>query len=179
MTAFSVFSDSSIIQDPLAHRLSLWGNQEFEYGIAPMLMNIVFGIFTMTLCLLLQSLLLLAAARYYSGHDYLVNSPSFGASIIVVNGVMFLLVIGNVMQSAIWALLFQFLGEFDVFGAAFYHSMVNFATLGYGDIVMSEKHRLLGPIQAINGVLMIGVSTAALMTFFQDAVAKTLRARGK
>jgi hypothetical protein len=44
---------------------------------------------------------------------------------------------------------------------------------------MSEKHRLLGPIQAINGVLMIGVSTAALMTFFQDAVAKTLRARGK
>jgi hypothetical protein len=152
---------------------------KIENGITPMLMNLVFGISTMTLCPLLQSLLLLAAARYYSASDYLVNSPSLVASIIVVNGVMFLLVIGNIMQAAIWALVFQVLGEFDLFSKAFYHSMVNFATLGYGDFVMSEKHKLLGPIEAINGVLMIGVSTAALMAFYQDAIKKTLRARGK
>jgi hypothetical protein len=42
--------------------------------------------------------------------------------------------------------------------------------LGYGDIVMSEKRRLLGPIQAMNGVLMIGVSTAAFMTTLRDAI---------
>lgn len=143
-----------------------------------MLMNLMFGILTMTLCLLLQSLLLVAAMRYYLGHEYLVNSPSLIASVIVVNGVMFLLVVGNVMQAAIWALLFQLLGEFELFSKAFYHSMVNFATLGYGDIVMSDKHKLLGPIEALNGVLMIGVSTAALMWFYQDALKKTRRARG-
>lgn len=65
-----------------------------------------------------------------------------------------------------------------VFSASFfYHSAVNFATLGYGDIVMSGNHKLLGPIEAINGVLMIGVSTAVLMTVFQDALKKTIKAR--
>ena len=59
------------------------------------------------------------------------------------------------------------LGEFTNLHEAIYHSAVNFATLGYGDIVMSEKHRFLGPLEAINGVLMIGVSTAALTAVFR------------
>jgi hypothetical protein len=42
---------------------------------------------------------------------------------------------------------------------------------------MSEKHKLLGPLEAVNGVLMIGVSTAALMSTFQDAMVKTIQAR--
>jgi len=142
-----------------------------------MLINLLFGLPTMALCLLLQSVLFVAATRFYYRHEYLVNSPSFVSSLLVVNGVMLLLLIGNLAQIAIWALLFQTLDEFQQFSAAFYHSAVNFATLGYGDIVMSEKHKLLGPIQAINGVLMIGVSTAALMAAFQDAVKKTIRAK--
>ena len=131
----------------------------------------------MALCLLSQSLLLAIAMRYYARHEDEVNSPSFWSSLSVINGVMLLLVIGNLTQVAIWALLFQALGEFEQFRDAVYHSAVNFATLGYGDIVMSDEHRLLGPIEAINGVLMIGVSTAALMAAFQDAMKKTLRAR--
>ena len=142
-----------------------------------MLMNLLLGLSTMGLCLLLQSLLMLAAVRYYSRHDYLVNSPSMGASFIVVNGVMFVLILGNLTQAAIWALLFQLLGEFERFSDAYYHSAVNFATLGYGDVVMSAQHKLLGPLQAINGVLMIGVSTALLMAVYQDAIRKTLEAR--
>ena len=69
------------------------------------------------------------------------------------------------------------LGEFEEFGAAFYHSAVNFATLGYGDVVMSEKHKILGPLQAVNGALMIGVSTGALMTAFQDVLKKTVQSK--
>jgi len=142
-----------------------------------MLMNLLIGLSTMAVCLFLQSLLLIIAVRYYANHKRLVNSPSFGDTLLVVNAIMLMLVIGNLGQVAIWGLLFESLGEFEHFRAAFYHSMVNFATLGYGDIVMSEKHKLLGPLQAINGVVMIGVSTAALMATFQDAMKKTIRAR--
>jgi hypothetical protein len=142
-----------------------------------MLMNILLGLMTMALCLLLQSLILVKAITYYKGHDYLVNSPSLLSSLIVVNGVMLLLVVGNLVQIAIWAMLFSWVGEFQQFSEAFYHSAVNFATLGYGDIVMSEQYRLLGPLESVNGVLMIGVSTAALMAAFQDAIRKTLHAR--
>jgi hypothetical protein len=142
-----------------------------------MLMNLLLGLPTMVLCLLLQALLLVLVSRYYARKEYLVNSPSFWSSLLVIKSVMLLLVVGNLTQVAIWALLFLLLGEFQAFSEAFYHSAVNFATLGYGDIVMSAEHKLLGPLEAINGVLMIGVSTAALMAAFQDAMRKTVQAR--
>lgn len=142
-----------------------------------MFMNLLMGLSTMIVCLLLQSLLFLAVLRYYSNHGYLVNTPSFMSSMLVIDVVMLLLVIGNMMQVAIWASLFMILGEFQAFSEAFYHSAVNFATLGYGDFVMSAEHKLLGPLEAVNGVLMIGVSTAVLMATFQDVLKKTLEAR--
>jgi hypothetical protein len=45
---------------------------------------------------------------------------------------------------------------------------VNFASLGYGDIVMSKDWKLLGPLEAVNGVLMVGMSGAALVAVLQQ-----------
>ena len=53
---------------------------------------------------------------------------------------------------------------------ALYFSAVNFATLGYGDIVMSERWRLLGPLEAANGILMFGVSTAVMTAAVMDVI---------
>ena len=130
--------------------------------------NFLLGLPVVVMCLLLQTIVLVYVIRYYVRHEYLINNPSLWSSLIVINGVMLLLIMGNLGQIAIWAFMFQLLGEFEDFGTAFYHSAVNFGSLGYGDIVMSDKHKLLGALEAINGVLMIGVSTAALMTAFQD-----------
>jgi len=142
-----------------------------------MLMNLMLGLATMALCLLVQAFLLVKVIRYYYRNEYLLNNPSFLSSLSVIIGVMLLLVIGNLAQVAVWAALFRFLGEFQEFSESFYHSAVNFATLGYGDIVMSTEHKLLGPLEAINGVLMIGISTAALLNAFQNTARKTLAAR--
>lgn len=141
-----------------------------------MLMNLIlFGLPVMLVCLALQAAMLVAATRYYYRNARLLEKHSFLSSLMLMKGVMLLLLFGNLAQIAIWALLFLLLGEFEHFREAFYHSAVNFATLGYGDIVMSEEHRILGPIQAVNGVLMIGISTAALMTTLQDISRKALR----
>ena len=148
-------------------------------GISLMLINLALGFAVMVLCLMLQSLLLAVAIRYYVKHGYELNSTSLMASLEVVTVVMLLLVIGNLGQVAIWAMVFQWLNEFEAFADAFYHSAVNFATLGYGDVVMSGHNRLLGPLEAINGVLMIGVSTASLMAAFQDVLKRNLSARGQ
>lgn len=135
-----------------------------------MLINLLLGLSIMVLCLMLQSGFLVVVLRYYSNHEHLLTLPSFWSSMVLINAVMLFLVAGNLVQVAIWALLFRILGEFQLFSEAFYHSAVNFATLGYGDVVMSEKHKLLGPLEAVNGVLMIGVSTAMLMSAFQDVM---------
>lgn len=144
-----------------------------------MLINILYGLPTMALCLVLEALLLTMAFRYYDHHEAEISNPSMWVTMRIISGVMIILVIGNIAQVGIWALLFKWLGEFADFQTAFYHSAVNFSTLGYGDIVMSDRHKLLGPLEAINGVLMIGVSTAVLMTAFQDALRRTLTAQKK
>ena len=128
---------------------------------------------------MLQALLLVRVIHYYGRHRGQIATPSYWSTLAVVSVVMLVLVIGNLAQVAIRALLFLLPGEFAAFDEAFYRSAVNFATLGYGDIVMSPEHQLLGPLEAINGVLMIGVSSAALMSAFQDSLRQTRHARGE
>jgi hypothetical protein len=140
-----------------------------------MLQDLLIGVGTMSLCLLMQSILLVTALRYYVRHNRPGTNASTWSTVLVINSVMTLLVVGNLAQIAIWAVLFRLLGEFETFAASAYHSAVNFATLGYGDVVMSEQNRFLGPLEAINGVLMVGISTAALMATFQDAIKKSGR----
>lgn len=140
-----------------------------------LLNNFLLGVPMMIACLLLQALLISTAISYYKRKRLALTSRSFWATTGVITGVMMLLTAGNLAQVAVWALLFRLLGEFQQYGDAFYHSAVNFATLGYGDIVMSTRHRLLGPLEAINGALMIGASTATLIVAFQDSMQKSLR----
>jgi hypothetical protein len=78
--------------------------------------------------------------------------------------IVLLLFLGHVLQFATWAALFVYIGEFSDYETAFYHSAVNFTSLGYGDIVMSERWRLLGAFDAANGVLMFGLSAGAILS---------------
>ncbi|BFM21514.1 ion channel [Gilvimarinus japonicus] len=134
-----------------------------------MLINFIVGLSMMVFCLFLQGMLVLAALRYFVKREHQVHS-AFLASMRVTAGMMFILILGNVAQVIAWGSLFYGLGEFNDFSQAVYHSAVNFATLGYGDIVMSPKHELLGPLEALNGALMIGVSTAALSRAFSEVL---------
>ncbi len=133
-----------------------------------MLGNLLIGLSMMLVCLFLQSILIVAAFRYYSLHKHLYHGKDFLQGLALAAGVMLLLVFGNLAQIGAWAVAFMLLGEFQLFSDAFYHSAVNFATLGYGDLVMSPKRKLLGPLEAVNGALMVGLSTAALITVLQD-----------
>jgi hypothetical protein len=63
--------------------------------------------------------------------------------------------------------LFMVCGEFRDFGTAYYHSAVNYTTLGYGDLIMTPAWRVLGPLEAATGMLMFGVTTALLFAVIQ------------
>jgi hypothetical protein len=49
-------------------------------------------------------------------------------------------------------------------------AFVNYTTLGYGDVVPLDRWRLLGPMTAMNGVLMFGWSTALIFAVLQKTV---------
>ena len=140
-----------------------------------MYLNILMGLGTMAICLFLEGILVTIALHYYIRRQYIVTRFAVGKALGLICGVMVLLVFGNLIQIGIWAVLFDMLGEFSTYPDAFYHSAVNFSTLGYGDYVMSEKHRLLGPLEAVNGIVMVGVSVAVLMSVFQDVAQKKIK----
>ena len=79
---------------------------------------------------------------------------------------MLILFVGHLLQVGLWAALFVQLGQFEEYATAFYHSMVNFSSLGYGDLVMTEKWRLLGAMEASSGILMFGLSTGVGLAVF-------------
>lgn len=93
--------------------------------------------------------------------------------------VVLVLFLGHVLQFAVWAWLFLYLGEFEEFATAFYHSAVNFTSLGYGDIVMSERWRLLGGLEAANGVLMFGLSAGAILSIMNRMMLQHLPGRSR
>ena len=91
----------------------------------------------------------------------IARAPFWGG--VVVSGAALLaLLVAALAQIAVWAVAFVVCGELTDPEEAFYHSAVNFTTLGYGDIVMSRRWRLLGPLEAANGSLMLGLSAAIL-----------------
>jgi hypothetical protein len=78
--------------------------------------------------------------------------------------------VAHLIEIAMWAALFVICGEFKDFAMAFYHSAVNYSTLGYGDIIMSPSWKLLGPLEAADGALMFGVSTAMIFAVIQRSI---------
>ena len=86
------------------------------------------------------------------------------ADINVISIVISVLFAGHLLQFATWATLFILIGQFSEFSVAFYYSTVNFTSLGYGDIVMDVRWRLLGGLEAANGVLMFGLSAGTILS---------------
>ena len=99
----------------------------------------------------------------------MIRATLFGISSLLV-AVLLVMLAGNLLQMGLWAGLFIALNEFENFAAALYHSVVNFTTLGYGDLVMSEQRRLLGALEAANGVLMFGLTTSILFVVLSELV---------
>jgi len=133
--------------------------------------NFLIGVPLMLLCMIVQVGVAFWCVRHYvrrstparSGEGFLAGMwPLLVATLTMM--------VGSLVQIMLWGGLFLWLSEFKEPYDAIYHSAVNFSSLGYGDIVMSRERRLLGPLEAVNGVLMLGMSAATLMAIVQHMI---------
>lgn len=88
---------------------------------------------------------------------------AFSVEILVIRLVVFLLLL-HLGEAAIWASFYYAAGLLPTMETAMYFSLTSYATLGYGDVVLSGQWRLLGPIEALVGVLIMGWSTGVIVT---------------
>ena len=129
-----------------------------------MIAALLIGNIVLMINLAIQVLAVVITIRYFLRRlDAEAKQPSINTDFSIIAVVLSVLFAGLLLQFATWAWLFLALGEFTDFQTAFYHSVVNFTSLGYGDIVMSERWRLLGALEAANGVLMFGLTASSLL----------------
>ena len=70
------------------------------------------------------------------------------------------LMIAHVCEIGVWSAYYDLAGiEFRSM-TPFEFAFENYTALGYGDPLPPERHRLTGPITALNGLLLIGWSVA-------------------
>jgi len=67
----------------------------------------------------------------------------------------------HLIQILLWAAFYR-LRCFRSWESCFYFSATRYSTVGYGDVVLPPVRRLLGPVEAIMGVLMCGISVSTL-----------------
>jgi hypothetical protein len=82
--------------------------------------------------------------------------------------------VAHLTQIALWAVAFLLCGEVSSLETAFCLSAQNFTAFGYGDVSLSERWRLLSPLEAANGLLFFGMSTAVLFAIMSQLIANRL-----
>jgi hypothetical protein len=81
----------------------------------------------------------------------------------LVSGLLLL----HVAEMCIWAAAFFALGVLSDFETSLYFSLKSYTTVGYGDVLPESSWRLMGPIEAAVGILMLGLSTAFIVAAVQ------------
>jgi hypothetical protein len=73
---------------------------------------------------------------------------------------------GHLAEIALWAFVLDISGAVADMSAAIYSSAGSYTTSG-SDVVLPAQWKLLGPIEAVSGMLMFGVSTAFIFAVIQ------------
>ena len=130
-----------------------------------------------TFCTVVIHALLLLTIVHFVRHERRLGRAGvhFWRDVIIVAATTLLALSAHLIEITAWAVVFALCGEFSYFSAAFYHSAVNYTSLGYGDVVMSARWRLLGPLETADGMLMFGISTAMIFAVIQMLVQTRFR----
>ena len=80
----------------------------------------------------------------------------------VIACLVLIMFLASMIEAGIWAGTYLAVGAISGLEPALYFSTVTFTTLGYGDVVLDDRWRLLGSIEAGNGIIMFGWTTALI-----------------
>jgi voltage-gated potassium channel len=131
---------------------------------------------TLTLCLQCGGVItLIEWLKRVLTRDTHKHGPVYSASLVVRSAVAIVILHGLVIL--LWASFYR-TRCFPSWELAFYFSASSYSTVGYGDVILPSNLRVLGPLEAITGVLMAGISVSvlfALVTRLLDRDIQTLR----
>jgi hypothetical protein len=87
--------------------------------------------------------------------------------VLRVGNIVLIMYLISIIEVLAWAVTYLLSNALDGFERALYFSMVSFTTLGYGDVILDDRWRLLASLEAVNGIIMFGWSTAIVIATVQ------------
>jgi len=96
-----------------------------------------------------------------------VDSPVQPRPVWTLTRLVGMLLVLHLLEMAVWAAAYSAAGVFTNFETSLYFSLKSYTTVGYGDVLPPSEWRLLGPIEAAVGVLMLGWSTSIIVATVQ------------
>ena len=120
---------------------------------------LAFGV--VAVCVVIHTAGLLGAAEWLidrrEGFKRRPGMTQVSLYLILVCSVIMVL---HLAETAVWAAVYRWWGLFPDYETSLYFSLGSYTTIGYGDVVLPQKWRLLGAVEGISGVLLCGLSTA-------------------
>jgi len=147
-----------------------------------MVLIIALGVVMMFACLAIQIVGVVLVARRLSRPQV----PRLGRRLLEVYldlaWIMLVLLAAALLQIGAWAWIFWLLDQLDKFPdyeTSLYFSGVTFTTLGYGDLTLPPRARILSVMEAVNGLMMFGVTSAVFMMAMQRSLGRLAGPRAR
>jgi hypothetical protein len=122
----------------------------------------------------IHALVMMIVVRVAQAKGAKSNSHSSLLVIAVMIPTVSVLMVTHAIEVMIWSLVYWMFEAAPADADLVYFAFVNYTTLGYGDVVPLERWRLLGPITAMNGILLFGWSTAVIFEVLRRTLARNL-----
>ena len=119
---------------------------------------------------------LAALLRFLMRSRAVLSSGFWPVSSLLVR-VTWALILIHLAEIAVWALFYLLVGCLPDLETALYFSGVTYATVGYGDVVLPQPWRFLGPVEGLTGILMCGLSTGLFFAVLNKVIGAGLGAR--
>lgn len=137
-----------------------------------MLLNIVTGCVLVILTTVVHAAAMVIALRWIrTPRGQRWASTTGVRRVTVVATLVLIMFLASVIEAGMWAATYLTVGAMSGFERALYFSTVTYTTLGYGDVVMEDRWRLLSAFEAANGIMMFGWTTALIVAAVQRVYA--------
>ena len=139
--------------------------------MSQVLTELAFAFAIMALCVVIHSATLVNFSAWL-----ITKRPEIGQrhamvrySLVLILA-FFVLILLHLTETTIWGIFYYWRGLFPDFETSLYFSLGSYTTIGYGDVVLPQRWRMLGGIEGLSGVLLCGLSAAFVFALVNSAL---------
>jgi hypothetical protein len=143
-----------------------------------MLTELLTAVAIVSVCLVIHLAgILLMAEWLLRSREYFQQSTTVKRTAVLIVALFVAIMFLHLIQTSLWAVFYYARNLFSDFETSLYFSMVSFTTIGYGDVLLPRRWRLLGVVEGFSGVLLCGISTAFMFAVINAALQLRLSQR--